>query len=190
MAGRLSWHLKRELPKEPPVPGCDRNVQTGSYLWLRELYFGCHQSGFLGSAKFTLKELSVRTLCWSAFWFVLWCCFFFFQHKKIVDKGYLYLIKLAKPKPSTLSSVLWQWDLWEKERWFFFTRVYLWWTKIVCPKFGAASCLEVGFWSSVTLGQQRTKLQGLSYSHFMGQQGHLGAVLLGIISFSSPFSVL
>lgn len=72
--------------------------------------------------------------------------FFFFQHKKIVYKGYLYLVKLAKPKPSTLSSVLSvAMGPLRKGKRNFFTGVYLWWTKVVCPKFGTATCLEVGF---------------------------------------------
>lgn len=82
--------------------------QAGSYLWLRELYFACHQSGFLGSAKFTLKELSEP---YAEVLFGLFCDVFVFQRKKTVYKGYLGPIKLAKPKPTALSSVLWPWDL-------------------------------------------------------------------------------
>lgn len=48
--------------------------------------------------------------------FGLFCDVFVFQRKKTVYKGYLGPIKLAKPKPTALSSVLWPWDLWEKEK--------------------------------------------------------------------------
>lgn len=52
--------------------------------------------------------------------------------------------------------------------------------KVVSPKFGAASCLEVGFWSPVNLGQRRTKLQGLSYFFsFYGMIRSLGSYFAG-----------